>query len=136
LQEITLGNSAHGLCSSLVEELGFQLVAPPGFDDANAESLVTISLENLPQLNEADSIILLGSNFSELNQLNGTNNFENHQLTKLKQAWEENAIAQSLDASKAGRVYFIPAYLCLGLPGPIGTELYLNELQRQLAPTQ
>ncbi|MGP1387546.1 MAG: hypothetical protein ACTS2F_28560 [Thainema sp.] len=27
-----------------------------------------------------------------------------------------------------------PAYLCLGLPGPIGTELYLEELQEQLLP--
>lgn len=136
LQEINLGNSGHGLCSSLIEELGFQLVAPPGFDSSNSESLVPISLETLPQLNAADSIILLGSNFSELNQLDGTKNFENHQLAKLKQAWEGNVIAQSLQASKAGRVYFIPAYLCLGLPGSIGTKLYLNELQRQLLPTQ
>ena len=44
--------------------------------------------------------------------------------------------AQSLDASQAGRVYFIPAYLCAGLPGPIGTELYLEELKEQLLPAQ
>lgn len=133
LQEINLGNSAHGRCSSLIEELGFQLVAPPGFDDAT-EALVPISLETLPQLNKADSIILLGSNFGEPNQLHGTNDFEKHQLADLKQAWQENAVAQSLSASQAGRVYFIPAYLCLGLPGSIGTELYLNELKQQLLP--
>ncbi|MGP1386521.1 MAG: hypothetical protein ACTS2F_23375 [Thainema sp.] len=45
------------------------------------------------------------------------------------------AIAQFLDASQAGRVYFIPAYFCRGLPGAIGTELYLEELKEQsLAP--
>lgn len=132
LQEINLGNSGHGRCSSLLEALGFQLVSPPGFDRSASNSLVPISLETLPQLNDADLVILLGSNFSELNQLDGTNTFENHQLANLKRAWEQNAIAQSLQASKAGQVYFIPAYLCLGLPGSIGTELYLNELETQL----
>ncbi|HEY9629845.1 MAG TPA: iron-siderophore ABC transporter substrate-binding protein [Coleofasciculaceae cyanobacterium] len=132
LQEINLGNAAHGLCSSLIESLGFQLVAPPGFDSSEASSLVPISLETLPQLNDADSIILLGSNFSELKQFKGAGDFEEHQLANLKQAWQKNAIAQSLRASKYGRVYFIPAYLCLGLPGSIGTELYLKELQDQL----
>ena len=58
--------------------------------------------------------------------------FENQQLSKLKQDWEKNAIAQSLDASKTGRVYFSPIYLCCGLPGSIGAELYLEELKRQL----
>lgn len=62
--------------------------------------------------------------------------FEEHQLTDFEQAWEKNALAQSLNASKAGRVYFIPAYLCLGLPGPIGTELYLNELREQMLSPQ
>lgn len=132
LQEINLGSSGHGRCSSLLEALGFQLVAPPGFDRSNTDSLVPISLEALPQLNEADLIVLLGSNFSEVGQLDGMNNFEAHQLKNLKQAWQENAIAQSLSASQSGRVYFIPAYICLGLPGAIGTELYLNELQKQL----
>ncbi|MEM8718512.1 MAG: hypothetical protein AAGE84_04290 [Cyanobacteria bacterium P01_G01_bin.39] len=37
-----------------------------------------------------------------------------------------------LDASKVGRVYFIPAYMCLGLPGAINTEFYLEELKEQL----
>lgn len=132
LQEIYLGNSAHALCSSLIEELGFQLVSGPGFDDSKPDSLVPISLETLPQLNDADLVILLGGNFSDFKQLDGTNNFEEHQLSNLKQAWKKNAIAQSLKASQAKRVYFIPAYMCLGLPGSIGTELYLKELQKQL----
>ena len=134
LREINLGNSGHGHCSSLIEALGFQLIAPPGFDRSNADPLLSISLETLPQLNDADLVILLGSNFNELKQLDGTNNFETHQLAQLKQAWQENAIAQSLDASQSGQVYFIPAYLCLGLPGPLGAELYLKELQTQLLP--
>jgi iron complex transport system substrate-binding protein len=129
LQEINLGNAGHGRCSSLIKALGFQLIAPPGFDQVNSNSLVPISLETLPQLNEADSIILFGSNSS---QLNGTNTFENHQLASLRKAWNQNAVAQSLQASKSKQVYFIPAYLCLGFPGPLGTELYLNELQKQL----
>jgi len=134
LQEVRLESPA-GYCSSLLEELGFQRVSPPGVD-ADSIASVPISLETLPQLNDADLIILFGTNFTELQQFTDSDNFEDHQLSDLKQAWEENAIAQSLNASKADHVYFIPAYLCRGLPGPIGTELYLNELQRQLLPTQ
>jgi iron complex transport system substrate-binding protein len=134
LQNIYLGAIAHGHCSSLIEDLGFQLVLPPKFklEKSQQHTPVSISLETLPQLNDADWVILLGSNFSELNQPNGTNNFEERQLSALKEVWKKNAIAQSLKASKAGRVYFITSQLCLGLPGPIGTELYLNELRQQL----
>lgn len=121
-----------GFCSSLIEELGFERVSSLGLNNTNPNPSRSISLETLPQFNDTDLVILFGKNFSELKQLNGTDRFEEHQLSKLKQAWEENAIAQSLDASKAGRVYFIPAYICRGLPGSIGTELYLEELKQQL----
>lgn len=132
LREIYVGANTHGLCSSLLKELGFQLVLPPGFQPSQHTNLVPISLETLSQLNHADQILLLGNNFSGMNRFKGNNTFETHQLTHLKRAWEKNAIAQTLNASKRRQVYFIPAYLCLGLPGPIGTELYLNELKQQL----
>lgn len=130
-QEMLLGNSTV-LCSSLIKKLGFQLVFPPRFDRSNPDWAVPISLETLPQL-EADSVILLGESSGELK---GMDNFENHQLVKLKQRWEKNAITQSLKVSKARRVYFMPFYMCASLPGPIGTELYLNELKRQLLPIE
>lgn len=129
LSEIYLGNTAHGLCSSLLVDLGFNLVAPEGVRENKPGMPVPISLETLTQMKDADAIILLGSN---LNELQTPDSLREQQLAGLKQAWADNAIAQSLDASKAGRVYFIPAYLCLGLPGPIGTELYLEELKEQL----
>ena len=132
LQTINISTNPAGLCRSLIESLGFQLVFPPGMSQDDANPVQPISIETLPQLNDADVVILLGHNFSDLKQLNDMDRFEDHQLSKLKEAWEENAIAQSLDASQAGRVYFIPAYLCAGLPGPIGTELYLEELKEQL----
>ncbi|MEM7062507.1 MAG: ABC transporter substrate-binding protein [Cyanobacteria bacterium P01_B01_bin.77] len=129
LQEIYLGNS-YNSCRLPLEAVGFQLVYPPNFNDKDFES--PISLEILPELNKADAIILLGYNFNDLKQLDSMDRFEENQLSKLKQAWEENAISQSLDASQAGRVYFIPTYLCAGLPGPIGTELYLEALKNHL----
>jgi len=132
LQEMYLGTSAHGMCSSLIEEMGFQLVTPPSFEWSDPVSPPPISIETLPQMNEADAVIMLGSNFNSSEQSTGDDQFEADQLADIKQSWEESAIAQSLDASKSGRVYFIPAYLCLGLPGPIGTELYLEELKEQL----
>ncbi len=128
LQDIYLGDDVFGLCSSLIKELGFELILPP---ELNQNSPISVSLETLSQFNDADSIILLGSNFSKLDN---ENSFKEHQLLNLKQAWEKNAIAQSLKASKNGRVYFIPYYMCVGLPGAIGTELYLKELKKQLLP--
>ncbi|MEM8545893.1 MAG: ABC transporter substrate-binding protein, partial [Cyanobacteria bacterium P01_H01_bin.119] len=122
-----------GLCSSLIKELGFELVSfPEASSDAANSPQTPISLEALPQLNEADSIIVLGTNASQIQQFDTMDEFEEHQLSNLQPAWETNAIAQSLDASQAGRVYFIPYYLCAGLPGSIGTELYLEKLQEQL----
>lgn len=132
LKQITLSGSDQ-LCHSLPQKLGFQLVSPPGLDRSEPNSIVPISIETLPQLNEADLVILLGHNFEELEELD---NFKENQLSNLKQAWRQNEIAQSLDASKAGRVYFIPSYLCLGLPGTIGTKLYLEELEKQLLSQQ
>lgn len=120
-------------CGSIIEDLRFQPVYPPGWDATKPNSRSTVvSLETLPQLDNADSVILFGQNTSEFDQLKDMDNFGQHQLSRLKQTWEKNAIAQSLKASIARRVYFIPIYLCRGLPGPIGTELYLNELRKQL----
>lgn len=131
LKSIHIGDSAHGLCASLLTDLGLNLVSLKGVAENQPGAPVPVSLEAITQVNdEAEAIVLLGSNHDS--ELQTTDNLENRQLIELKQTWEQNEIAQSLDASKAGRVYFIPAYLCLGLPGPIGTELYLEELKEQL----
>jgi iron complex transport system substrate-binding protein len=132
LEEITLSNPTE-LCHSLPQKLGFQVVSSPKPDEPKANQSVPTSIETLPQFNEADSVIVLGHKFEELEQVN---NFSENQLSNIKQEWSENAIAQSLDASKAGRVNFIPAYLCLSLPGSIGTKLYLEELKQQLLSSQ
>ncbi|MEO0376193.1 MAG: iron-siderophore ABC transporter substrate-binding protein [Cyanobacteria bacterium P01_A01_bin.17] len=135
LKSIHIGDSAHGLCASLLTDLGFNLVSLEGVAENQPGAPVPVSLEAITQVDdEAKTIVLLG--FNDDPELQTTDNFENRQLIELKQTWEQNAIAQSLNASKAGRVYFIPAYLCLGLPGPIGTELYLNELKTQLLRAQ
>jgi iron complex transport system substrate-binding protein len=133
LEEIYLGTHGHGRCSSLLKNLGFQLVDLPEYKMSQSEALIPISLENLPALNHADHILLLGNDF---NSLNSNTSFEDHQLAHVKRTWKENMIAQRLTASRNGRVYFIPAYLCLGLPGSIGTKLYLAELKKQILNRQ
>lgn len=135
LETVYLYNS-ESHCGSLTEAIGFQLVFPPGISKNDPNRSTPISIETLPQLNEADSVILLGDNFNNINQLDDMDRFEDHQLLPLKQAWEKHAIAQVLNASQSGRVHFIPAYVCGLLPGPIGTELYLEELKQQLLTTQ
>jgi iron complex transport system substrate-binding protein len=130
MQDITLTWTAT-LCSSVIEKLGFQLVFPPGLDNKSKLRWdIPISLETLPQL-EADSVILLGINYGAPSSMD---NFENHQLAELKQAWQENVLSESFKASKAGRVYFIPYEMCSGISGSISTELYLEELKKQLLP--
>ncbi|MEM8672884.1 MAG: iron-siderophore ABC transporter substrate-binding protein [Cyanobacteria bacterium P01_G01_bin.67] len=120
---------SHTTCTSLPEQLGFKLVPIPGVEPSQPNtSPPPISIETLPKLNNADSIIVFGYDFEEKK----LNNFDRNQLSKIKRAWKNNAIAQSMDASKAGQVYFIPTYLCAGLPGAIGTKLYLEELEKQL----
>ncbi|MEM7062479.1 MAG: iron-siderophore ABC transporter substrate-binding protein [Cyanobacteria bacterium P01_B01_bin.77] len=131
MQTVNTISHTNSLCGALVKELGFQ---PVYLDDVAADdptSVAEVSIEALPELDEADSILLFGHNW-DASDLTDMAAFGQQQNQTLQQAWEKNAIAQSLTASRAGRVYFIPAYLCLGLPGPIGTELYLDELKQQL----
>lgn len=132
-RNIVIGRSGGGLCSSLIQELGFQIVVPSGLpgDDSTAD-IVPISLELLPELNDADVILVYGYNFENPRELDGMDNFEDYQLSNIKQNWAENPLAQSLNASKNEQVYFIQGYLCSSLAGPIGTELYLKELQEKL----
>jgi iron complex transport system substrate-binding protein len=134
LQDMQVENSS-GSCGSLVKELGFQLVLPSGMNNDDADLSVPISLEILPQLNGTDSILLLGYNLNNSEELDSTDGFKDYQLANIKQEWSDNAIAQSLDASKAERVYSAQGYLCISLPGPIGTKLYLEELKQQLLPS-
>lgn len=115
-------------CSALMQDLGFQIVFPPNSEGKEAQG-GNVSLELLPQL-AADSIFIQADNrdFS-----NPGKDLVNDQIASVKQQWNNNAIAQSLPASKSDRVYFTSAYLCRALPGPIGAEIFLNRLQQQLS---
>jgi iron complex transport system substrate-binding protein len=136
LREMNLVTKLYDRCNSLPQDLGFQLVYPPQFGQAQLETTAPISIETFPELDAADAIVLLGHNFRNVSASTLADGFEEYQLTKLQQAWASNPIARSLKASKAGKVYFMPSYLCLGLPGPIGTQLYLEEFKKQLLSTK
>ena len=136
LREVGLVTKIHDRCSSVPQNLGFKLVYPQQFGQAPPETFTPISLETFPELDAADAIVLLGHNFRNVSARTLANGFEEYQLIKLQQAWMSNPIARSLKASKAGKVYFMPSYLCLALPGPIGTQLYLEEFKEQLLSTK
>lgn len=114
-------------CSALLEEVGFQLVSPPNADGIEAQG-GKVSLELLTQL-DADLILIqaYNSNFNKTGQ-----DLVNEQIAAVKQQWNNNAIAQSLNATQRDRVYFTSAYLCRAMPGPIGAEIFLEQLQQQL----
>ncbi len=136
LREVGLVTKIHDRCSSLPQDLGFQLVYPQQAGQAPPASFAPISIETFPELDAADAIVLLGHNFRNVSASTLATGFEAYQLTKLQQAWKNNPIARSLKASKAGKVYFMPSYQCLALPGPIGTQLYLEEFKKQLLSTK
>jgi iron complex transport system substrate-binding protein len=118
-------------CSGLLEKMGFEIVFPPNANKQESKG-GNVSLELLPQL-DADSIFVQGwdRDFSNLSQ-----DLVDRQIVNLKQQWNSNAIAQSLTASKNNRVYFTSAYLCRAIPGPIGTEIFLNQLRQKLIRSQ
>ncbi|MEO0827721.1 MAG: iron-siderophore ABC transporter substrate-binding protein [Cyanobacteria bacterium J06639_16] len=125
-QELQI-ETRHSACGSLLEALGFQVVVPEALENSREPSHA-ISLEALPEL-DADLIIVEGFN-REVN-LPPDDPIEG-QLQAIKQQWQTNAIAQSLPASQNNRVYFTTVYLCHALLGPIGTEIFLEQLHQQL----
>ena len=114
-------------CSGLLKDVGFETVFPPNSQGQEGVG-GNVSLEVLSQL-EADSIMVQGYN-SKFDDVE--DDLLEQQTGKIKQQWNNNAIAQSLPASKSDRVYFTSAYLCRALPGAIGTETFLEQLQEQL----
>ncbi|BAY34373.1 putative iron(III) dicitrate ABC transporter [Nostoc carneum NIES-2107] len=118
-------------CGGLLEDIGFKLATVSNSTPTNITQ--PISVEILPQL-AADLIILQGYNIVELSRIDNTNNFAKTQLQSIKKSWQANPLAQSLNASKRKRVYFIPSYICLGLPSPMGTQIALKSFQEQLSP--
>ncbi|KAI9135049.1 iron-siderophore ABC transporter substrate-binding protein [Acaryochloris sp. CCMEE 5410] len=123
--------TANSACGALLEDVGFEVVVPAALSQSQEPSHV-ISLESLTNL-DMDWILIEG--FSSQN-IAKTPNPEKQQVKAIKTEWSENAIAQSLPPSKAGKVYFIPVYLCHALLGPIGTEIFLKDLYQQLSPSQ
>ena len=121
---IVTGNAYLG---ELLEGLGFQFAAPLR---GNVGQVNSVSVELLPQLGTADMIFILGHDLSPDRQ-NLTSVLDS-QTSVIKQEWNDNAIAQTLKASKENRVYFVTYYLWNGLNGPIGAELILNQLRQLL----
>lgn len=116
-------------CGGLLENLGFKVLTPKNIG-TGTRGVNNISLELLPEL-KSDWIYFLAWNtdFSDAGP-----DLEQQQISAVQQQWQENAIAQSLPASKSNQVYFHSAYVCRALPGPIGTELLLKQLQADLLP--
>lgn len=125
---------------ALLEAIGFELVKPPA---AVAEIAAPLSLEALPDLNEADSIILLGFNrdIKALTTALQTKSagqsvdelLENQQINSIQTSWQENGITQSLTASQENRVYFATFARWGLLNSPIGIDLILEQLQQFFA---
>lgn len=119
----------------VLEGVGFELVSPPAQN--KSELTTSISLETLPQLDDADLIFILGYDMSvRKQQQKATNAVLNRVIDKqtaaIQQEWQNNAIAQSLKASQEDRVFFVTYYLWNGLNGPIGAQLILDELRQLL----
>ena len=139
LEEGARAITSDSFLGEVIEGVGFQLIPK---STATIGSNVPISIEALPTLNDADTIIVLGFNLdvnpqSPESQASPASEsisdwLETHQLATTQQNWDENAIAQSLSASHENRVYFATFYKWNGINGPIGTELILEQLRQFL----
>ncbi|MEM6502756.1 MAG: ABC transporter substrate-binding protein [Cyanobacteria bacterium P01_C01_bin.89] len=120
----------------LLQTIGFELVKlPAAFQSESA----LVSLEMLPELDEAETIIILGWNLDTSTGLDSKSLSAEvfmedllgvHQTKKIRKDWHTNKISQSLTASQENRVYFATFYKWGGLSGPIGTELVLEDLRQ------
>lgn len=130
---LTSGNifaiTSQSYLGELMEDLGFEMIAP-----ATGENFAPLSLEALPEFDEADHIFVLGYSMGDESGQPPDNPDEllQQQTSGIKADWQENAIAQSLSATKADRVYFGTYLLWNGLNGPIGTQLVLQEIEQLL----
>jgi iron complex transport system substrate-binding protein len=117
-------------CGKLLEDLGFQLVTLSS--DAPKDITQSISVEVLPQL-DADLIVVQGHDMAGMSQIENVSNFSENQVQPIQQSLNSNSITQSLSVSKENRVYYVPTYICRGLPSPSGSRLALESLQTQLS---
>ncbi|MEO1348179.1 MAG: iron-siderophore ABC transporter substrate-binding protein [Cyanobacteria bacterium J06635_15] len=127
--------SADSYLGELLDGVGFQLISQP-----TTNTNAPISIEALPELDDADTIIILGYNFDVSDgQLDNPDSstdmsmeelLETYQVKTIQQDWQESAIAQSLTASQENRVYFATFYKWNALNGPIGAELILEQLRQ------
>ncbi|MFG6101422.1 ABC transporter substrate-binding protein [Leptothoe sp. EHU-05/26/07-4] len=126
---------ADSYLGELLSGVGFQLISQP-----NVIGTEPISIEALPELNDADTIIILGYDFDLINErlensdssadISAQDLLETNQVKVVKQDWETNEIAQALTASKENRVFFATFFKWNAINGPIGAELILADLHR------
>ncbi len=120
----------------VMQGVGFEMVSLPSVEAKSPT--FPISIEALPQLNEADIIIVLGYNPNSEETIESSSEksldsfVQNSQSKSAQTAWQNNKIANSLKASQNEQVYFTTYYLWNGLNGPNGTQLILDELREFL----
>ena len=132
--------TGEGYIGEVLESIGFDVVEPPG----PIRNFIPLSIEILPELNQADLIFVLGYTSAaiqtiETEDLTNTKSLletkdalVNQQVSRIRTDWQNNPIAQSLKASKSDRVYFHTFYEWNVLNGPLGAELILTQLRESL----
>jgi iron complex transport system substrate-binding protein len=114
LEATYLESQPESTAGKLLQEIGFEIVRPPGFSDSRA----TISWEMVPQI-ETDLIIVMSwSNDSIVNT-----------EPTLREKWANNPLLKSMPIFQQGRVFFVDYYLWGGVTrGPLSDRLILEAL--------
>ncbi len=103
----------------LLQEIGFEIVRPPGFLDRRA----TISWEILPQI-ETDLIIVMS--WDDDLTLNPEDTTPENTM---QEKWAQNPLLKSMLVFQQGRVFFVDYYLWSGVTrGPLSEKLILETL--------
>ena len=103
----------------LLQEIGFEIIRPPGFADSRA----TISWEIVPQI-ETDLIIVMSwSNDFALNSE------DTMPEDTVQEKWAQNPLLKSMPVFQQGRIFFVDYYLWSGVTrGPLSDQLILEAL--------
>ncbi|MEM9772320.1 MAG: ABC transporter substrate-binding protein, partial [Cyanobacteria bacterium P01_D01_bin.73] len=109
----------------LLEEIGFEIVQPPGGENQT----VPLSWEIIPSIESDLMVVASWDNDLTLNPE------ESIPQASMRKQWEQNPLLRALPVSKEGRVFFVDYYISGGpMRGPLTDQILLESLPDLLLP--
>ena len=119
LRATDLESQPESTVGRLLEEIGFEIVRPPGF----ADSRTAISWEIVPKIETDLVIVMTWDNYVSWNPEDTMSE------AAMQEKWAQNPLLNSMPVFQQGRVFFVDYYLWSGVTrGPLSDRLILEAL--------